>query len=308
MADEHAPLPELSLTRLRIFAAIVEQGGYSAAASSLALSQPTVSFHARALERAFGTRLLVYRDRRVQLTAAGQALYGLARRTLRDAEGLIDQIADLRAGRAGRVRLGASIAFEQAFFFEAVVAPFRRAHPDVELSLRFGHSVHMAEAVRAREVDLAYVARWHVPGDVQYEPLHPSRVVFFVAADHPLAAAAVVSFADVARAGLIAAPLDSVEWQYYGAVLREAGLRHYRVALEVDGIQARILAAQAGLGVLGTFWPPYVREPVLPGLCALRLPTAPAGPDYGLLGRDEAAAAPVVTAFADWLRHVATAP
>jgi DNA-binding transcriptional LysR family regulator len=305
VADERAPLPELSLARLRIFAAIVEQGGYTAAANSLALSQPTVSFHARALERAFGTPLLVYRDRRVQVTAAGRALYALARRTLRDAEHLAEEIADLRAGRGGRVRLGASIAFEQAFFFDAVVAPFQQAHPSVELTLRFGHSVHMAEAVRAREVDLAYVARWHVPGDVQYEPLHASRVLFFVAERHPLATAAEVAFAEVARVGLIAAPLESVEWQYYCAVLREAGLRHYRVALEVDGIQARILAAQAGLGVLGTFWPPYVREPRLPGLRALALPATLAGPDYGLLTRDEAAAAPVVAGFAAWLRHVA---
>jgi DNA-binding transcriptional LysR family regulator len=307
VADARAPLPELSLRRLRVFAAIVEQGGYSAAASSLALSQPTVSFHVRALERAFGTRLLAYQDRRVQLTAAGQALYAMARRTLRDAEHLNDQIADLGAGRAGRVRLGASIAFEQAFFFDGVIAPFQRAHTDVEVSLRFGHSVHLAEALRAGDVDLAYVARWHVPDDVRYAPLHPSRVVFFVAADHPLATAAAVSFADVGRAGLIAAPLDSAEWQYYGAVLREAGLRQYRVALEVDGIQARVLAAQAGLGVLGTFWPPYVPEPVLPRLRALPLPATLTGPDYGLLTPDEDATEPVVAAFAAWLRQVVTA-
>jgi len=304
MTEERGPLPDLSITRLRIFAAVVEQGGYSAAASSLAISQPTVSFHVRALERAFGTPLVVYRGRRVHLTAAGQALYGLARRTLRDAEMLAAQLADLRAGRAGRVRLGASIAFEQAFFFDDVIAPFQQAHPTVELSLRFGHSVHMAEAVRAREIDLAYVARWHVPGDVVYEALHSSRLVFFAAEHHPLAGAE-VSFEQVGRAGLIAAPLDSAEWQYYGAVLRTAGLRHYRVALEVDGIQARILAAQAGLGVLGTFWPPYVREPRLPRLRAVRLPVAPAGPEYGLLSRDEEPAAPPATAFAAWLRRVA---
>ena len=307
MADERAPLPELSLLRLRIFAAIVEQGGYSAAASSLSVSQPTVSFHARALERAFGTPLLVYRGRRVHLTAAGEALYSLARRTLRDAEGLAEHIADLRAGRAGRVRLGASIAFEQAFFFDEVVAPFQRAQPAVELSLRFGHSVRMAEAVRAREVDLAYVMRWHVPADVRFEPLHGSRVVFFVAEQHPLTEAPACSVADVGRAGLIAAPLDSAEWQYYGAALREAGLRRFRVALEVDGIQARILAAQAGLGVLGTFWPPYARHVALPRLRPLCLPTAHAGPEFGLISRDEEPAAPVVTAFADWLRQVASA-
>src|SRR3954447_13836024 len=102
MSEERAPLPDLSLTRLRIFAAVVEQGGYSAAASSLAISQPTVSFHLRALERACGMPLVAYRGRRVHLTAAGQALYGLARRTLRDAETLAAQLADLRAGRAGR--------------------------------------------------------------------------------------------------------------------------------------------------------------------------------------------------------------
>ena len=170
MSEERGPLPDLSITRLRIFAAVVEQGGYSAAASSLAISQPTVSFHIRALERAFGTPLVVYRGRRVHLTAAGQALHGLARRTLRDAETLAAQLADLRAGRAGRVRLGASIAFEQAFFFDDVIAPFQQAHPTVELSLRFGHSVHMAEAVRSREIDLAYVRAGTCPATWSTRP------------------------------------------------------------------------------------------------------------------------------------------
>jgi DNA-binding transcriptional LysR family regulator len=204
------------------------------------------------------------------------------------------------------VRLGASIAFEQVFFFDEVIAPFQQAHPSVELSLRFGHSVHMAEAVRAREIDLAYVARWHVPADVAYEPLHGSRLVFFVAERHPLAGAE-GSFEQLGQAGLIAAPLDSAEWQYYGAVLRAAGLRHYRVALEVDGIQARVLAAQAGLGVLVTFWPPYAGEPRLPRLRTLQLPAAPAGPEYGLISRDDEPAAPPAAAFAAWLQQVAGA-
>jgi DNA-binding transcriptional LysR family regulator len=309
MAQARGPLPDLSLARLRIFAAVVEQGGYSAAASSLDLSQPTVSFHIRALERAFAAPLLVYRGRRVHLTAAGEALYRLACRTLRDAEALAEHVADLRAERAGRVTLGASIAFEQAFFFEQVVAPFRARHPRVELSLRFGHSVRLVDAVRAREADLAYVMRWHVPADVRYEPLHGSRVVFFVAERHPLAVLSRPTADEVGEAGLIAAPLDSAEWQYYGAALREAGLRHYRVAPEVDGIQVRILAAQAGLGVLSTFWPPYARRVALPGLRPVRLAAAPAGPEFGLVSRDEEPAAAVVPAFAAWLRAVvSTAP
>lgn len=302
--EQRAPLSTLSLLRLRIFAAIVEQGSYSAAAASQALSQPTVSFHARALERAFGTRLLVYRGRRVQPTAAGQALYELAKRTLQDAEELSAHLAGLRAGRAGRVRLGASIAFEQAFFFDTVIAPFHRAHPDAELVLRFGHSVRMTEAVRAREMDLAYVMRWHIPTDVHYTRLHGSRLVFFVADHHPLASSRQPSMEEVA-AGLIAAPLDSAERAYYAGVLREAGVHRYRVALEVDGIQARILAAQVGLGVLVTFWPPYVREAALPRLRALPLTPALAGPEFGLVRGDTEPSTPLVAAFIDWLCQVA---
>jgi DNA-binding transcriptional LysR family regulator len=177
VATEQLPVTELSLPRLRIFAAIVEQGGYLGAANHLALSQSTVSFHVRELERAVGTPLLVYRARRVHLTAAGEALYGLARRALRDAEELASHITDLRAGRAGRVRLGAGIAFEQAFFFEMVVAPFQRAHPTVELSLQFARRTGIIEAVQARAVDLGYMVPWRLPADLHYERLHESEVV-----------------------------------------------------------------------------------------------------------------------------------
>ena len=301
--------PEASLLRLRVFAAVVDQGGYSAAGRLLGLSQPTVSFHVRALEQTFGGRLLVYRGRRVYPTATGEALYRLARRTLRDVDELAAELAALRAGLTGRVRLGASIAFEQAFFFDRVVVPYRGAHPGIELSLRFGTSQRMAEATRAREIDLAYVMRRHPPDDLRYTPLHASRVVFFVAEDHPLATQTHPSAAAVGAAGLVTAPLNTVEWEYYGRALHDAGLADYRVTLEVSGIQARILAARAGLGVIAVFWPPFAPRLELPGLVPLRVGgQAPAGPEFGLVERVEAGVAPPVREFAGWLRQTVSGP
>jgi DNA-binding transcriptional LysR family regulator len=304
----HSAAQDLSLARLRVFAAVVDQGGYSAAARHLGLSQPTVSFHVQALERAFGAPLLTYQGRRVHPTAAGEVLYRTAVRTLRDAEECAELVAGLRVGRLGRVRVGASIAFEQSFFLTQVVAPFTRAHPDVEVSLRFGTSRQMVEAMRSREVDLAYVTHWHVPVDARYTPLHTSQVLFFVATGHPLAAQAAPTAEMVGAAGLVAAPLDTAEWQFYREALRAAGLRTYRVVLEVSGIQARILAAQAGLGVVAVFWPPFARRPGLRGLTPVRLAGGPAaGPEFGLVERGDGVDVPAVRAFGDWLRQV-TAP
>src|SRR5919201_4030576 len=78
----------LSLLRLQVFVAVAEHGGYSAAAASLDLAQPTVSFHIKALEQLLRAKLVVYRDRRVHLTAAGHELYRAASNILRDAERL----------------------------------------------------------------------------------------------------------------------------------------------------------------------------------------------------------------------------
>jgi DNA-binding transcriptional LysR family regulator len=303
--DDHAIPPGLSLLRLRVFAAVAEQGGYSAAARHLMLSQPTVSFHVQALERGFETTLLAYRGRRVHLTPAGEALYALARRTLRDAEAMTAQMASLRAGRAGRVRLGASIAFEQAFFFRRVIAPFARAHDGIDLSLRFGTSRQIAEAVRTGDADLGYVMHHHMPAGMRYVPLHGSRIAFFISASHPLTAQPRPTADVVGEAGLITAPLDSAEWEYYGNALRGIGLRRYRVALEVSGIQARILAAQAGLGVLVVFWPRYAGQVTLPGLSAV--PVAgdqPGGPEFGLVERASEPVMRPVAAVAEWLREV----
>jgi DNA-binding transcriptional LysR family regulator len=304
--SDAARATELSATRLRTFAAVVEAGSLSAAARRLAVSQPTVSFHVRSLERLFGDGLLTSQGHRMQATAAGDALYKLALRVLRDIEETRDAIASLRSGTAGRVRLGASIAFEQRFFFDQVVGPFVDRHPDVELALTFGTTRTIAEALSTREVHAGYVMGLDMPAGVRFTPLHGSEVALFVAEDHPLAEARAPSVEDISTAGLITAPLHSYEWSYYGHMLQGVGLTRYRVAVEIAGIQARILAAQAGMGVLAVFWPPYAPAPALPGLRPLAAPSATPGPVFGLATRSDEPLERPVERFVAWLAQQVT--
>ena len=52
------PYKELSLTQLRSFCAVCQQGGYAAAARGLLLTGPAVWEQLQALERYYGVRLL----------------------------------------------------------------------------------------------------------------------------------------------------------------------------------------------------------------------------------------------------------
>ena len=238
----------LSLQRLQVFVAVAEHGGFSSAAAYLDLGQPTVSFHIKALERLLGARLLVYRERRVHLTAEGDALYRFAAELLRETERVTATIRNIRDGQVGQVRIGASMAFELPAFFQLVVAPFQRAHPRVQLGVEFGHSLRLAEAVHDKRLDLAYVVNWRLPAGARYSRLHEARFILMVAPEHALARKRRVTSEDVYEAGLIAAPTVSQEWPHYEHLLRSAGLSTYRVGLEIDGVQARLTATQRARG------------------------------------------------------------
>jgi DNA-binding transcriptional LysR family regulator len=293
----------LDLFRLLVFVTVIDSNGYSAAARRLNLTQSTVSHHVSELERSCGATLLLYRQRGVHVTPAGQEVHRAALTMLAEQDRLQASLADLQQGRQGRVRLGASMAFEQSHFFEQVIAPFCRHHPGTLLSLRFGHSRREAQAVLDRELDLAYVIRWHLPTDAEFEPVDELRLGFLVTPDHPLAAAATVTVADIAAVGLIAAPLSGAESGFYREALREAGITSDRTVLEIDGLQSRILAAAAGLGVLATFVP--VETTVTDALVTLPVSGPPLLVKVGLVRRSGEPRSSGVDALASWLRDSA---
>jgi DNA-binding transcriptional LysR family regulator len=294
----------LSLQRLQVFVAVADHGGFSAAADYLDLGQPTVSFHIKALERLLGARLLVYRERRVHLTAEGEALYAVASDMLRQSERVAATIRNMREGQAGQLRIGASMAFELPAFFQQVVAPFLRSHPRLQLSIEFGHSVRLAEAVHERSLDLAYVVNWRLPSGARYTRLHSADFVLMVSPEHPLASMRAVSAEDIYSAGLITAPMYSQEWPHYEHLLRSYGLARYRVGLEIDGVQARLAATQAGLGVMAVFVPPYASSGLASVLRPVPMSSPPPKLEFGLVAGPEHLQTAASQQFADWLAQV----
>jgi DNA-binding transcriptional LysR family regulator len=69
--------------RLKVFAAVVESGNFTAAASSLGLSQPAVSQNISELEKDLGVRLFDRSTRgEVRLTEQGRLFVGYSRQIL----------------------------------------------------------------------------------------------------------------------------------------------------------------------------------------------------------------------------------
>jgi DNA-binding transcriptional LysR family regulator len=293
----------LSLFRLRVFTAVAEEGGYAAAARALDVAQPTVIFHVRALNQIYKSPLLLVQNRKIVLTPAGQVVYRAAKLMLRDASNLERAVEEVRDGQVGQLKVGASMALEMPSFLEHVLAPFHRAHSRVQLAIHFGHSVDLAERVHNRELDLAYILSFHFPKGIHHERLHDADFVYVVAPHHPLARLDRVRPQQIADAGIIAAPIDSLTWANFTLLMRASGVEHPNIAVEMDGFQARVLAAQAGWGVLGMFVPPFARESPLVGLQRLRLELPPPRAEFSLVTLEESLWTPILASFVQWLRH-----
>ncbi len=144
---------DLRLEWLVSFLAVVESGGFSAAAEATHRSQPRVSMHVASLERAAGVALLDRRKRPVELTDAGASLAEHARRILRDVEAAEVEMSTWRGGARGVVHLGSYPSASAAF-----IPPFLRKlsadAPDITVSLVEMSTLELDMALRTGEVDL----------------------------------------------------------------------------------------------------------------------------------------------------------
>src|SRR5919198_554175 len=97
----------LNLPQLRAFVAVVDAGGFSAAATDLGLSQSAVSHAVASLERTLAAPLVV-RSTPVRTTALGDVILPHARTALAATDAIFDVAARHDATTGGTVRLAAT--------------------------------------------------------------------------------------------------------------------------------------------------------------------------------------------------------
>ena len=146
----------LSLTHLRILAAVGEAQSISHAARTLGISQPAVSKSIRTLEGTVGVQLVISAAGGSQLTEAGQALFAHARTILDATDAAEEEIASFRRIRRGILRIGASTTIAR-YYLPQLIAEFQRRHPEIEVRVTVQHTRFVARLLIDRELEVAVV-------------------------------------------------------------------------------------------------------------------------------------------------------
>jgi DNA-binding transcriptional LysR family regulator len=176
---------ELDLDRLKTLMTIADLGSFVAASRALHLAPPTVSLHVAELEARVGTPLLLRTRGRVAPTGAGATLVERARRLLADADDALDAVRRQVAGRAGRVRLGASTG-AIAHLLPRALEAIGRSHPEVDVRVAVLTSEESMARLAAGTLDVGLVAlpQPSRPG-LRVRPWRRDPIVAFVPAAWP---------------------------------------------------------------------------------------------------------------------------
>ncbi|HHD10916.1 MAG TPA: LysR family transcriptional regulator [Deltaproteobacteria bacterium] len=237
----------MELRLLEIFCRVVEEGGFSQAAESLNLTQPTVSIHIKTLEDALSTRLLDRLGRKVVPTKEGTILYRYAKEIVRLKEEASQSLKEFGGSVQGNLTIGAS-TIPGEYILPQKIAEFKRLYPGVFPSLTIADTEKISHMVLDGRVDIGVVG-----STIKDKNLLPQK---FVSDEIVLAAPSSfeksrISREELARMPLVVREKGSGTRMETERAIREAEIEpeELNIVAEMGSTQALVGAVRSGLGL-----------------------------------------------------------
>lgn len=174
------------LRSLGVFLAVVDQGGFSAAARSLHLAQSAVSQTVANLEHRLELTLFHRHERRIGLTAEGEALVEHARDLLARAEAAELAMRELHGLVKGELRIGIP-SMLGSYYFPPLLMGFKEHHPGIRLTVVEAGARRLQRMIAAGELDLGVVIDDGESRHLTRRPLAREEMVVCVPREHPFA-------------------------------------------------------------------------------------------------------------------------
>ena len=296
---------DLDLTTLRLFVAVCETRNIARAAAQANLVGSAVSKRLAQLENQLGTPLLVRRRHGVEPTAAGESLLEHARAMLVSAQRMARDMAAFAAGVRGQVRvLATASAMAEALVDD--VAAFLQVpeHRNLQVDLEEHISSAVIQGVRNGVASLGICWDANDLHDLQNRPYRSDQLALVVPAEHPLAGAERLSFAEATEWDFVGIQMNSAVQLMLLRAAAEQG-KTMTIRIIVSSIEAALRVVRAKLGICvvpGEVAQPYAQAY---GLRVIPLSDPWATRRFALCFRDEQALTPAARLL---LEHLTNAP
>ncbi|MFT7598372.1 MAG: DNA-binding transcriptional LysR family regulator [Acidimicrobiales bacterium] len=236
----------MDLRQMQAFLAVIEHGGFTAAARATHTVQSNISTHVARLERELDVTLI---DRATgRTTAEGEAVLARVRRIQSELISLEADVSSMKGSPRGTVRLGV-VGTTARWMVPLLVDELTSQAPDIHLMIADGTTSSLTLRILDGDLDLALIGLPHDDPEIQTTALFSEQHVVIAPDDHPLAKhEGEVSLDDLARHELLLAAPGTAFRREIDEVFAAHDLK-IRAKLEVDGLRLLASLAFQGFGV-----------------------------------------------------------
>jgi DNA-binding transcriptional LysR family regulator len=242
----------MDFAALRVFKAVVDEGGISSAAKKLHRVQSNVTTRIQQLEASLGIKLFVRDKRRLHLSAAGEIFLAYVDQLLEISEQA--RHAVLGDVPRGVLRIG-TLESTAASRLPPLLSRYHASYPAVRVELATGTTDAMVDAVTARKVEAAFVADCAAMPRLEAIPAFEEELVLIAPRSHPEVRRA----QDVRADTIVSFPSGCAYRRRLQAWLGGGGVAPERV-LELSSYHAIVACVASGTGI--AFVPRSVLETI----------------------------------------------
>ena len=289
---------------LEYFLEVTRSGQLAQAAANLDVTGAALSKAIRRLEEELGLRLFERSGQGMTLTPFGTSFRERAHRIKAEHDEALRHAGDVRAGRAGLLRIGATLAV-----LESVVSPalsvLQPRRPGMHARLAVASSDELLERTRQGALDLAIVPTYgELPHGLERDELGVDELVVVAREDHPLRGRSRLSLNDVTAFGWITPRASSAAHARLEAAFRQAGVPPPDSAIEVDFNASWALPLVAATDLLAVVPRSALSTPGARGIGMISVHGLSLARKISLFSRSDAYRSPLMIEFVQAMKRV----
>lgn len=179
---------DIDIRLLRIFKAVVECGGFSAAEAELNIARSTISTHMADLEARLSLKLCNRGRSGFSLTEEGRFVYESTLQLLSSLENFRSQVNTLHQELTGELNIICSdaIVADPRFKLTKAIAAFEEEAPEVYINITTNTMTEIERTLIDGRADIGF-APWHRDlSSIEYKPLYKESYFLYCYRTHPL--------------------------------------------------------------------------------------------------------------------------
>ena len=241
-----------TLQQLRILKAIATKKNFTKAASSLYISQPSLSKQIKILEENLDTILINRERNNISLTENGKVFLQYSERILILCEESCRALIDLKKGDRGTLKVGASQTIG-TYLLPRILTLFAQNYPQIDLQVQVDSTKIIATNIQNQQLDVAIIGGEMSKTLQKKLTIHPfvyDELNLIISNSHPFAVKKVIKKEDLYCLDFITLNSTSTVKQFIDKLLIQNKIQtnELRTILQLNSIEGIKTAVSLGLG------------------------------------------------------------